>query len=218
MKKLIFIVFLLAVMVAPFMVSKPAAAAADPGCYEVVPVPGIGAAVGKVDCSVLSFYASNWGGAAPGECWIIGLSASGLPEGSPQPQKQDCATLTVTAQSNLDGTIDTVDQARSRIINDQRQQANASSPVGCAYSDLQNQSDNCTIMHYVNIVIDVLSAAVGIIVIIMIVAGGIQYITAGGDPQRVTAAKARIANAVLALVAFLFLFAFLQWIVPGGLF
>jgi len=67
-------------------------------------------------------------------------------------------------------------------------------------------------------VINVLSSLVALIVIISIVFGGIQYTTAGGDPQKVAAAKSRIVNSVMAFFVFVFIFAFLQYLVPGGLF
>ena len=38
-----------------------------------------------------------------------------------------------------------------------------------------------------------------------------------GDPNHVAEAKKRISNALLALVAWLLIYAFLQWIIPGGL-
>ena len=52
----------------------------------------------------------------------------------------------------------------------------------------------------------------------MTVIGGIQYITSGGDPNHVAEAKKRIANALLALVTWIIIWAFLEWIIPGGLF
>ena len=73
-------------------------------------------------------------------------------------------------------------------------------------------------MSYLLLFINVLSGIVGIVVIMMVVVGGIQYSASAGDPQKVNAAKKRIANALLALVAYIFLYAFLQWIVPGGIF
>lgn len=61
-----------------------------------------------------------------------------------------------------------------------------------------------------------LGAIVGLIVTISIVIGGIQYAGSAGDPNIVAEARKRIRNAVLALAAFLFLYGFLQWLVPGG--
>ena len=68
------------------------------------------------------------------------------------------------------------------------------------------------------LIINFLSAGVGLVVIIMIIVGGIQYSMAGDNAQAITAAKQRITNALIALVAFIFIFAFLQWLIPGGLF
>ena len=67
-----------------------------------------------------------------------------------------------------------------------------------------------------NDLINFLGIGVGVIVVIMIIVGGIQYTTAGSNPQAVSAAKKRILNAVSALVAFLLLYAFMQWLIPGG--
>jgi hypothetical protein len=67
-------------------------------------------------------------------------------------------------------------------------------------------------------IVDFLSAGVGIIVVGVIIAGGIQYSLGGDNPQALTAAKQRIMNGLIALVAFILTFAFLQWLIPGGVF
>lgn len=79
-------------------------------------------------------------------------------------------------------------------------------------------ADNCGIISYIVVSINILTGIVGIIVVIMIVVGGIQYSSAAGDPNGVAAAKKKIYNALLALVAYLFVYSFLQWLVPGGVF
>lgn len=71
---------------------------------------------------------------------------------------------------------------------------------------------------WVNPAINFLGAAFGLIIVISVVAAGIQYSSAGGDPGKVNAARKRIFNSVLALVAFILTWAFLQFIVPGGIF
>lgn len=82
----------------------------------------------------------------------------------------------------------------------------------------QLTEDNCGILKYVKIFSAFLSAGAGVVVAIMIIVGGIQYSMAGDNPQAVAAAKQKIKNALIALFAYIFMFAFLQWIVPGGLF
>lgn len=76
---------------------------------------------------------------------------------------------------------------------------------------------NCGIIAYLVDFIRALSAIVGIVVVIMITVGGVQYSSARDNPQAAAAAKSRITNAILALLAYLFVFSFLQWLVPGGI-
>ncbi len=77
---------------------------------------------------------------------------------------------------------------------------------------------SCDLTHdYLNPAIQLMSAAAGIAISISIVIGGIQYASSAGDPQQAAAAKARIRNAIIALLAFLFLYALLNFLIPGGL-
>ena len=70
---------------------------------------------------------------------------------------------------------------------------------------------------YVNPAIVLLTVIFGLIVVVAIIIGGIQYSTSSGDPQKAAAAKSRITKAIIAVVAYLFLFAALRFLVPGGL-
>lgn len=70
---------------------------------------------------------------------------------------------------------------------------------------------------YLKPFIRLLSAAVGILAVAAVIFGGIQFSASGGDPQKVANAKKHITNALIALVAYLLLFAFLNFIIPGGL-
>ena len=72
--------------------------------------------------------------------------------------------------------------------------------------------------NYINPAIKFFSVGFGVIVTIMIIIGGIQYSAAGADPQAVANAKKKIYNALLALLAYGLLYAFLQFIMPGGVF
>ncbi len=81
-----------------------------------------------------------------------------------------------------------------------------------------SDAENCDFVEkFVNPVIKFLSAGVGLIVTIMIIIAGIQYTSAGSDPQKVAAAKGKITNAVLALVTYIFIFGLIQWLWPGGI-
>jgi hypothetical protein len=80
-------------------------------------------------------------------------------------------------------------------------------------------TENCDLLtSYVKPFITFLTALVGLAVVISIVIGGIQYGQSGGDPSKITAAKNRIRNAIVALVTFLLLDAGLNFLIPGGLF
>ncbi|HSX15596.1 MAG TPA: pilin [Candidatus Saccharimonadales bacterium] len=91
-------------------------------------------------------------------------------------------------------------------------------------TDPAASSGNCAnvnhcdlISKYINPFVNLLAALVGIGVVISIVIAGIQYGSSAGDAQKVAAAKARIRNAVIALVTFVFLYALLNFLIPGGL-
>lgn len=62
----------------------------------------------------------------------------------------------------------------------------------------------------------ILSGGVGIVIAIMGVTGGIQYITAAGNPQKISAAKGRIGQALAALFLYIFGLSLLNWLVPGA--
>lgn len=79
--------------------------------------------------------------------------------------------------------------------------------------------NNCDLIQlYLNPLIDLLSAAFGLIAVISLIMGGIEYSSSEGDPQKSSKAKNRIAKTIVAIVAYFFLYAFLQFIVPGGVF
>ncbi|MBX4190707.1 pilin [Candidatus Saccharibacteria bacterium] len=54
--------------------------------------------------------------------------------------------------------------------------------------------------HIVHTIINLLTAIVGIVAVIMIIIGGFRYITSGGNDTSVTAAKNTILYAIIGLV------------------
>lgn len=78
--------------------------------------------------------------------------------------------------------------------------------------------EGCGIIRYITDFVNILTAITGVVITIMVIVGGIQYSAARDNPQAVQAAKGKLINAIIALVAFIFTSAFLQWIVPGGVF
>lgn len=133
------------------------------------------------------------------------------------------ATIPVTCPDGFQTTVGTPDAVTSACTNHQtggpeRDSIEGSGNVEADCTDTSVNKDNCGIISYLVIAIRVLSGLVGVVVVIMITVGGIQYSTARDDPQAAAAAKGRITNALIALVVYLFIFAFLQWLVPGGIF
>lgn len=76
---------------------------------------------------------------------------------------------------------------------------------------------NCWIVSYVVDAINILSGLAGVVIVIMIAVGGLQYSASRDNPQATAAAKQKIINALLALLFFIFGFALLQYLVPGGI-
>lgn len=74
----------------------------------------------------------------------------------------------------------------------------------------------CFFGKYINPVVNLLSALVGIVVVIGIVLGAVQFGSSAGDPQKAANGKNHIRNALLGLLAYLLLYAFLQFMIPGG--
>ncbi len=90
--------------------------------------------------------------------------------------------------------------------------------TGFGLSDSCPDAENCEfITSVVNPIIKFLAGGVGFVILIVVILGGIRYSASAGDPQKATAARKMILNALLALVTYLFLYAILAWILPGGL-
>jgi hypothetical protein len=73
------------------------------------------------------------------------------------------------------------------------------------------------VSNYLNPSIDLVSLLVGVVCVASIIMGGIQYSSSAGDPQKSARARGRIINTIIAFLAYLFLYAFLQFLIPGGL-
>jgi hypothetical protein len=74
------------------------------------------------------------------------------------------------------------------------------------------------IVLWLNVLINIMAGIVGVGAILMMVIAGIQYTTARDNPQAITSAKDKIVSVVIGLAVFMFLWAFLQWLIPGGVF
>ncbi|HRN97053.1 MAG TPA: hypothetical protein PLZ58_01190 [Candidatus Saccharibacteria bacterium] len=67
-------------------------------------------------------------------------------------------------------------------------------------------------------VINILTAGVGILAVGGIVYGSILYASAGGSAEQVKKAMTVFTNVVIGIVAYAAMYAFLNFIIPGGIF
>ena len=98
--------------------------------------------------------------------------------------------------------------------------ANGEVPISgghaCCPAGTPQNGTSCLYAKYVNPLINLLSALVGVVVVVGVIVGAIQFSSSAGDPQKAANGKNHIRNALLGLLAYLLLYAFLQFLVPGG--
>lgn len=71
---------------------------------------------------------------------------------------------------------------------------------------------------WINFFINLISAFIIMGAIIMVAVAGLQYMSSRDNAQSVQAAKSRIGSIAAALLFYFFLYAFVQWLIPGGVF
>lgn len=80
-----------------------------------------------------------------------------------------------------------------------------------------NAADNDIFREILIPLVNFLSAAVGVVLVISLVVAGIQYMTSSGDPSGIKSARDRIVAVVWSFIIYIFSFAILQYLMPGGL-
>lgn len=103
----------------------------------------------------------------------------------------------------------------SRSFNDGCAEDDENCGIDCE-SDGVLDSKNCGIVRYLVIIINFLSTVAGLAIIGSIIIAGYQYMTAKDNSGQVEAARKRILWAMVALGIFVFMYSFLNWIIPGG--
>lgn len=89
--------------------------------------------------------------------------------------------------------------------------------VECEASDGEALTgENCPIIGYLVTGINILSALAGMAIVFSIMFAGYQYMTARDNAGQVQQAKQRIIWALTALAVFVFMYALLNFLVPGG--
>lgn len=157
-------------------------------CYEVSVMPA-GTTVAVTSCDMPPFGGKQYFTCASGTTQV-GLTAE-------------------TACAASGGTEAELRKEAANVDNPDRNKAiNCPNPQECF--------NNNPIVSMLKLAINVLTAAIGLIATVVIIWAGIEYASSGGDPGKAAQARKRIMNAVLALIMFIFLWALLQWLVPGS--
>ena len=189
-------------------------------CYNVSVSSILGQAtvdVQNVDCTGAPFNrnyklvecANGIGKGAPGEPDAAICAKLNAEEATKKAEEQAKKDAEEAAKKLAEGAQETLEQNKATTPSDvQRQEC--TNPDECL-------KDN-ELIKFIKVAVNIMSALVGVVVTAMIVLGGIQYASAGGSPNATSAAKKRIFNAIFALIAYLFLFVILEWLLPGGLF
>jgi hypothetical protein len=158
-----------------------------------------------------------------------GASTTTAPGSTTTIASDSCDTQDVDEQPFPDGKITTPDEvscveAASAVITEGEKCVNLGSGVlksststtdkACGTS---SSSDNL-IMQIIRSAILFLVAGIGVVMTGVLAVAGLQYMTARGNPQAVSAAKMKIFNVVVGFILYIMTTAIMNFLVPGGLF
>lgn len=126
----------------------------------------------------------------------------------------------ISANNGAQGAVvnQEIDCSSGQTIVEEPENDNEESDGAAIGNDLDVGDNGQKIFDYIQTGINLLTAFAGIAITGAVIFAGIEYSTAGGNPQAAAKAKGRITNALIALLCLVFLFAFFQWLVPGGIF
>jgi len=89
-------------------------------------------------------------------------------------------------------------------------------PIETDCNDAPLTRQNCGIINLLVIGINVLSAIAGIVIVASLMIAGFTYMTAQDNAGQTQKAKSRIVQTLIALALFIFMYGFLNFLVPGG--
>lgn len=90
--------------------------------------------------------------------------------------------------------------------------------IKCDQTNKGSNIENNAIWGLLLMVLNIMTAGVGIVAVGGIVYGAILYTTAGDKADQIKKASGVIANVVVGLIAYILLFAVVQYLIPGGVF
>ena len=86
----------------------------------------------------------------------------------------------------------------------------------CVQINSQDPNNN-PIYTYLRAIIRFVAAGVGLGLVLLVVIAGIRWTLSQGNPQAIAAALKLLVSAVVGLIAFVLLFAILNYLIPGNL-
>ncbi|MCX6728160.1 MAG: hypothetical protein NTV39_00100 [Candidatus Saccharibacteria bacterium] len=92
------------------------------------------------------------------------------------------------------------------------------SVISCKPEPTDPTPDQTGVWQLLIIAINLMSAGVGIAAVGGVVFGSFMYMTAGGAPDRMKKANMMLTNVALGIIVYAAMWAFLNFIIPGGLF
>ncbi|MBR2767096.1 SGNH/GDSL hydrolase family protein [Candidatus Saccharibacteria bacterium] len=84
------------------------------------------------------------------------------------------------------------------------------------FGNMQDDGQGCGVYTILSLVVDTLSIGVAILALIGIALTGVKYLMAKGDIEQAKNAKHRMYQIIVGLVAYVLLYAGVQWLLPGG--
>lgn len=90
--------------------------------------------------------------------------------------------------------------------------------IECSQSAGGSSVEDTGVWALLVIAINILSVGVGVVAVAGVVWGSILYTSAGGNSEQVKKARGIITNVVVGLLAYVFMYAIINFIIPGGLF
>ena len=84
-----------------------------------------------------------------------------------------------------------------------------------AECNVEETKEDDSLMKRVQVIINVILSVLGIVTVIMIILGGVQYTTSAGDPAKVAKAKNTIMYGVIGLVIALLAFAIVNFVLTN---
>ncbi len=90
--------------------------------------------------------------------------------------------------------------------------------LGCAQTGGGTSIENTGLWGILLLVINILTAGVGVVAVGGIVYASILYTSAGGNQEQLKKAYKIITDVVIGVIAFGLMWAFLNFLIPGGLF